>query len=119
VRFLGWREDVPGLLAACDLLAVPSRLEPLGNTIIEAWAAGKPVVATSSAGPGELIESGENGLLVPINDADGLARAMTELAANQALRARLAEAGFARYQAAFSESSVVASYRNFFEQVAR
>ncbi len=44
---------------------------------------------------------------------------MTELAANQALRARLAEAGFARYRAAFSESAVVASYRAFFDQVAR
>jgi len=119
VRFLGWREDVPGLLAACDMLAVPSRIEPLGNTVIEAWAAGKPVIATQSAGPGELIENGENGLLVPINDADGLARAMTDLAGNQAQRARLAEAGFARYRAAFSESSVVASYRSFFEQVAR
>ncbi len=66
-----------------------------------------------------MIESGENGLLVPINDADGLARAMTELARNQAQRARLAEAGFARYQAGFSESSVVAAYRNFIERVAR
>ncbi len=119
VRFLGWREDAPGLLAACDMLAAPSRLEPLGNTIIEAWAAGKPVIATATAGPKELIESGENGLLVPINDADGLARAMTGLASNQALRARLAEAGFARYQAAFSEASVVASYSAFFERVAR
>jgi glycosyltransferase involved in cell wall biosynthesis len=119
VRFLGWREDVPGLLAACDMLAVPSRIEPLGNTIIEAWAAGKPVIATQSDGPKELIENGENGLLVPINDADNLARAMTDLAGDRALRARLAEAGLARHMAGFSESSVVATYRDFFDRAAR
>jgi glycosyltransferase involved in cell wall biosynthesis len=119
VRFLGWCEDAPGLLAACDMLVVPSRIEPLGNTIIEAWAAGKPVIASQSAGPSELIASGENGLLVSIDDADGLARAMTGLAGDRALRARLAAAGFARYRAGFSESAVVAAYRAFFEQVAR
>jgi glycosyltransferase involved in cell wall biosynthesis len=119
VRFLGWREDVPDLLAACDMLAVPSRVEPLGNTIIEAWAAGKPVIASASAGPSELIESGQNGLLVPIGDADGLARAIVTLAGDRALRARLAEAGRARYQAEFGEAAVVAAYRDFFARVAR
>lgn len=118
VRFLGWREDAPDLLAACDMLAVPSRVEPLGNTIIEAWAAGKPVIASDSAGPSELIEHGENGLLVPINDADALSRAMIQLAGDKNLRARLAQAGYARYQAAFDEAAVVAAYRKFFDKVA-
>ena len=118
VRFLGWREDAPDLLASCDMLAVPSRVEPLGNTIIEAWAAGKPVIASDSAGPSELIAPGANGLLVPVENADALARAMIQLAGDKNLRARLAEAGFARYQAAFDESAVVAAYRNFFDKVA-
>ncbi|MGA3306090.1 MAG: glycosyltransferase [Stellaceae bacterium] len=119
VRFLGWREDAPDLLAACDMLAVPSRIEPLGNTIIEAWAVGKPVIASASAGPSELIANGETGLLVPIGDADGLARAMIMLAGDQALRARLAQAGSARYRAEFGEAAVVMAYRDFFEKVAR
>jgi glycosyltransferase involved in cell wall biosynthesis len=119
VRFLGWREDAPDLLAACDMLAVPSRVEPLGNTIIEAWAAEKPVISADSAGPGELITSGENGLLVPVENADDLARAIAQLAGDKNLRARLAQAGFARYRAAFDESAVVAAYRNFFDRIAR
>jgi glycosyltransferase involved in cell wall biosynthesis len=119
VRFLGWRDDVPDLLAACDMLAVPSRIEPLGNTIIEAWAAGKPVIASASAGPSELIESGKTGLLVPIGDSDGLARAITMLAGDRDLRARLAQAGNARYRAKFGEAAVVAAYRDFFARVAR
>lgn len=119
VRFLGWRDDAPDLLAACDMLVAPSRIEPLGNTIIEAWAAGKPVIASQSAGPGELIENGENGLLVAIGDADALARAMTALAGDRALSARLAQAGLARYRAEFGQDAVVAAYRAFFDRAAR
>jgi glycosyltransferase involved in cell wall biosynthesis len=119
VRFLGWREDVPDLLASCDMLAVPSRIEPLGNTIIEAWAAAKPVIASASAGPSELIASGETGLLVPIGDADGLARAMTMMAGDRDLRARLAQAGSARYRAEFGEAAVVMAYRDFFARIVR
>ncbi len=66
VRFLGWREDVPALLADADLLVCPSREEPLGNVVIEAWSAGVPVVATASDGPAGLIVDGESGLLVPL-----------------------------------------------------
>ncbi|HKX10858.1 MAG TPA: glycosyltransferase [Stellaceae bacterium] len=119
VRFLGWREDTAALLAACDMLVCPSRHEPLGNVVIEAWAAGKPVIAASSAGPAALIRDGVSGVLVPTDDADALARAMTRLAENSALRAELAAAGGAAYGSEFSESVVVAQYRDFLERVAR
>ena len=118
VRFLGWRDDAPALLAACDFLVVPSRSEPLGNTIVEAWAAERPVVATETAGPRELIAAGETGLLVPAEDADALALAMRRLAEDRALRARLAAAGHARYRAEFSEPRVVAAYQALFAKVA-
>jgi glycosyltransferase involved in cell wall biosynthesis len=119
VRFLGWREDAAALLAACNMLVCPSRHEPLGNVVIEAWAAGKPVVAASSAGPAALVRDGVTGLLVPIDDADALARAMTRLGENHGLRAGLAAAGRATYVAEFSERVVVAQYREFLERVAR
>ena len=108
----------PALLAACDFLVVPSRSEPLGNTIVEAWAAERPVVATETAGPRELIAAGETGLLVPAEDADALALAMRRLAEDRALRARLAAAGHARYRAEFSEPRVVAAYQALFAKVA-
>jgi glycosyltransferase involved in cell wall biosynthesis len=119
VRFLGWREDSAALLAACDMLVCPSRHEPLGNVVIEAWSAGVPVVAAASMGPAALVRDGVTGLLVPIEDADALARAMTQLAESRALRAELAAAGRAAYAAEFSESVVVAQYRDFFEHIAR
>jgi len=119
VRFLGWREDAAALLAAADMLVCPSRHEPLGNVVIEAWAAGTPVVAASSAGPAALIRDGVNGLLVPVEDADALAGALTRLAQNRTLRAELTTAGHAAYASEFSESVVVAQYREFLEHVAR
>jgi glycosyltransferase involved in cell wall biosynthesis len=118
VRFLGWRDDVPALLAACDMLLCPSRIEPLGNTIIEAWAARKPVIAAASTGPAELITDGENGLLVPIEDAAALAAAIERLVADESLAQSLAAAGHAEYEAHFTERQVVAAYRAFLAKVA-
>jgi len=118
VRFLGWRGDVPALLATCDTLVCPSRIEPLGNTIVEAWAAGKPVIAAASSGPAELIEDGKNGLLVPIDDADALAAAIEKLADDKSLAGALAASGHAAYEAQFTEARVVAAYRDFFKKVA-
>jgi glycosyltransferase involved in cell wall biosynthesis len=124
VRFLGWREDVPRLLAAADLLVCPSLHEPLGNVVIEAWSAGLPAVATASDGPAALIRDGESGILVPLPGSRGggpqaLADAIERVCADPALRARLGKAGRRAYEAEFTEPIVVAGYRNFFDQVTR
>jgi glycosyltransferase involved in cell wall biosynthesis len=118
VRFLGWCEDVAGLLAAADMVAVPSRREPLGNVVIEAWAAGRPVVAAASIGPRTLITDQENGLLVPVDDPPALARALERVATDVGLRERLAAGGRAAYEAEFTEHAVVARYQDFFAKVA-
>lgn len=119
VRFLGWREDTAALLASADMLICPSRREPLGNVVIEAWAARVPVAAAASAGPAALIRDGVTGLLVPVEDADLLAHAMRRLAENRTLRAELVAAGRSAYTSEFSERLVVAQYRDFLEHVAR
>jgi glycosyltransferase involved in cell wall biosynthesis len=119
VRFLGWRDDTAALMAAADIVVVPSRREPLGNVVIEAWAAGVAVVATASEGPGALVKDDETGLLVPVDDARALAAALRRLAEDKALAARLTAAGRAAYDAEFSETRVVALYRDFLERVAR
>ena len=100
------------------MLVAPSRIEPLGNTIIEAWAAQKPVIAASSDGPRELIQDNVTGLLVPVEDAVALAAALRRLAGDAALRARLAAGGHARYESEFGEASVIAAYRDIFSRVA-
>lgn len=117
VRFLGWRPDVAALMAACDLVVCPSRHEPLGNVVIEAWAHRRPVVAAASAGPSALIRSEETGLLVPVDDSAALAAAVVRLAGDEALRRGLADAGYVAYEAEFTERAVVARYREFFATV--
>jgi glycosyltransferase involved in cell wall biosynthesis len=119
VRFLGWHEDVAPLLAAADMVVVASRHEPLGNVVLEAWAAGKPVIATSSEGPRALVADGETGLLVAVEDADAMAAAMRRLIGDRALAAALGAQGHARWQADFAEARVVALYRAFLAEVRR
>lgn len=117
VVFAGWRQDTAALLAGCDVLACPSRHEPLGNVIVEAFAAGKPVVAAASDGPSELIQPGENGLLVPLEDAPALATSLGLVLGSPAFAATLAAAGRARFDAEFAEAIVLARWRGFLETV--
>ncbi|MDP1797849.1 MAG: glycosyltransferase [Planctomycetaceae bacterium] len=88
VRFLGRRTDVPQLLAGADLFVLASRWEGMPNVILEAMAAGLPVVATRVEGTSELITEGETGWLVPANDSAVLAeRLQTVLASPDAKQA--------------------------------
>ncbi len=107
----GWRTNQAALLARCDLLACPSRHEPLGNVIIEAFSAGRPVVAADAAGPSELISPDRDGLLVPREDPGALAAAIAGVLADPALAARLGRAGRARYETTHAEAPVVALWR--------
>lgn len=119
VRFLGWRNDAPALLAAADILVCPSRLEPLGNVVIEAWAHGVPVAASRAQGPLKLIQNGVSGLLCDIDDPHALAESVRQLIGDPALRARLSMAGREMVEKHFTEASVVAAYRDFFAKVTR
>ena len=117
VRMPGWSNDTSALLSAADVLVCPSRHEPLGNVIIEAFSARLPVVAAASQGPVELITSGETGILVPLEDATGLAAAIGAVLQDPALAARLGNAGRQRYEADFAQASVLARWHNFLSSV--
>ncbi|MBP0464453.1 glycosyltransferase [Roseomonas sp. PWR1] len=118
VAFLGWRRDVGALLAGCDIFLCSSRHEPLGNIVLEAWSAGRPVVAAAAQGPSELIEDGETGLLVPPEDAAALAQAVGALLADPQRAARIAQAGREAFARDFAEAAVVARWRGFLAAVA-
>lgn len=118
VRFLGWRDDLPALAAAADVMVVPSRHEPLGNVVLEAWAQRRPVVAAQSQGPGALIRNEESGLLVPVDDAAALAGAIRRVIEEPGLAERLVAGGWAAFQADYTEEISVARYRELFERLA-
>jgi glycosyltransferase involved in cell wall biosynthesis len=118
VRFLGWRDDTADLLSTADLFVCPSRHEPLGNVVIEAWAQGLPVVAADSMGPGTLIENMETGILVPVDDEILMARAIRGVLEDENLAERIARQGHKAYQDNFTEAQVVDRYLKFFDKVA-
>ncbi|ANP46857.1 glycosyltransferase [Candidatus Viadribacter manganicus] len=115
VRFLGWRDDAPALYRTADVCVFPSRFEPLGNVVIQSWAHGLPVIAARSAGPGALIRDGEDGFLIDIDDAEGLAMKTRALLADKELSARFVANGAKRVETEFSEAAVVAQWRSLFD----
>lgn len=112
VRFLGWRNDAPALYRAADVCLFPSRYEPLGNVVIQAWAHGLPVVAAASQGPGALIRDGEDGLLTPVDDHEALASQTLKVLSDPVLRVRLIQNGHARIESEFSQGAVVGQWRS-------
>jgi glycosyltransferase involved in cell wall biosynthesis len=116
VRFLGWRTDASALYRTADVCVFPSRFEPLGNVVIQSWAHGLPVVAAASQGPSALIEDGDDGLLVPVDDADALAAGVRRVLTEPMLRIRLVQKGAERVEGEFSEAAVVAAWKHLFAQ---
>ncbi|MGG5886735.1 glycosyltransferase family 4 protein [Falsiroseomonas sp. HC035] len=104
---LGYRRDVPALMAAADLFCLPSHFEGLPMSIIEAMLTGLPVVATNIRGPREQVVPEETGLLVPAMTVAPLATALSRLAADTALRQRMGAAGRARGLLHFDEARVL------------
>jgi len=109
-RFIGWVDEPVHHLAAADAVAFPSRHEPLGNVILDAWQAGVPVVSTRAEGPSWFFRDQTDGIMVDIDDLDGLTSGLQALKDNPDLRARYAAAGPARLQGMFSEDAVVDAY---------
>jgi glycosyltransferase involved in cell wall biosynthesis len=108
--FLGDRTDISDVLAAMDVFAFPSLFEGLPNAILEAMAAGLPVVASDVAGNNEVVQDGLNGYLVPVQDAAALAEKIALLAADAPRRQALAAAGRQNVAERFS---IPASTRQF------
>lgn len=106
VRFTGYRDDADALLDELDVFVLPSWIEGLPLTVLEAMAHGKPVVATGVGGTPELVVDGETGVLVPPRDPDALAAALRELAADPDRARRLGEAGRRRVEERFSAEAM-------------
>jgi glycosyltransferase involved in cell wall biosynthesis len=106
VVFLGFRTDIPELLSSCDLFVLPSMLEGLPLSILEAMAAGRAVVATTVGGIPEAVENGITGVLVPPRDPSALAKAIRNLLADPLLASRMGAAGKARVNQHFSVTAM-------------
>jgi glycosyltransferase involved in cell wall biosynthesis len=115
----GFRNDLDDLLANADLSVLPSHTEGLPNVVLEASAAGVPVVATRVGGTPEAIVDGETGWIVPPGDAVVLAGAVLNLLGDPARRARLGAAGREFVRTAFSFATQAGQYLDLLGRVAR
>lgn len=120
IKFTGFRKDIPELLAIMDLFVLPSHREGMPRSILEAMAAGKPVVATNIRGCREEVVHGETGYLVPVNNPDKLADAIIEIMSDKMLAGRMGEAGRQRAIEFFDEAQILEKqlgvYRNLIQQ---
>jgi len=102
VRLLGFRRDIPKLLAAADICVLPAEAEACGRVLFEAMAMAKPIVATSSGGTPEIVVDGVTGLLVPPRNVGALTTALLALLKDPARRSALGTAGRERVVTHFS-----------------
>ena len=118
VYFLGFRDDVPRILASLDLFVLSSHHEGLGTSLLDAMASRLPVVATQAGGIPEVVKDRETGLLVPPRDAAGLARAILELYRNRDLASRLAGRGYDVVHECFSAEAMADRVVDLYKEVA-
>jgi glycosyltransferase involved in cell wall biosynthesis len=117
VRWLGWQQPDP-FYAAADLFICPSRHEPLGNVILEAWNYRLPVVSTATDGAIELIDGERTGFLAPCGDPSGLAAQIrAALALSDTERSALGEAGHAFLRSRYSREAVVGAYLDLYQRL--
>jgi glycosyltransferase involved in cell wall biosynthesis len=112
--FLGHRNDVAARLAAADIFVLPSRSEAFPNAVLEAMAAGLPIVASGVGGICELIDDGRTGLLVPAGDPRALADRLGRLMGDPALADRLGEAARVEARARYSFDRMVAAFDSLY-----
>jgi glycosyltransferase involved in cell wall biosynthesis len=118
VYFLGFREDVPRILASLNLFVLSSHLEGLGSSLLDAMACRLPVVATRAGGIPEVVQHGKTGLLVPPKDPEALAEAILALYRNRGLASRLGLEGYIQVQAKFSVESTAARTADVYRRAA-
>jgi glycosyltransferase involved in cell wall biosynthesis len=119
VTFTGVRADVPKILAALDLFVLPSLWEGMPNAVLEAMAAGLPVVATAVGGTPEVVMDGVTGLLVPPQDPSALAQAIERLLRDPDLRRTMGRAGRRRVEQHFDVRETVRQVEDLYETLLR
>ena len=117
IQMLGWRNDRVALINLADFVICPSKIEPFGKTVIDAWSAGKPVIAADATGPSTLITPGETGLLVRRGDDEALARAIQQLIDFPELRFKLGAAGREAYVDEFGREQFVEGMLSVYKRV--
>jgi len=116
VRFLGFRSDVPALLSLFDVFVLPSLSEGLSMALLEAMAAGKPVVATNVGGNPELVVDGDTGFLIDAESPESISNRVVQVLRDKQRAGRMGDSGRRRAQDKFSFRAMVDRYQKCYEQ---
>jgi glycosyltransferase involved in cell wall biosynthesis len=111
----GFRDDRLDFLRGLDALVLPSALEGIPRCLMEAMAAGVPVISSDIPGSRDLVSDGQTGLLFPVGDAGALRACLERLAADTTLRERLASAAKHRVEERFSATGMATGYLHLFQ----
>jgi glycosyltransferase involved in cell wall biosynthesis len=117
VKFLGFRRDIPDVIAAGDLVVLPSMAEAFGLVVAEALYLGTPIVSTLVGGIPEIVEDGTDGVLVPPADSNALAEAIVRLLGDPERRQLMASAGRERVRDRFSFEKMMRAYEQIYERL--
>lgn len=119
IRMLGHRDDIARLLTAADMFVLTSEYEAVPMAILEAMAAGLPVLCTEVGSIPEVIRTGETGLLVPARDPEAIARGLVELSGDPQLRASLGAAAAQAHRERWSAETMIDGYAEALERACR
>ncbi|GBR06539.1 glycosyltransferase [Gluconobacter cerinus NRIC 0229] len=115
VHLPGWVAESGPWLRACDVMVCPSRIEPLGNVVIEGLSAAVPVVGSAIQGPQEILSGTEDGLLAAVEDAEAFSAQIGNILEDKALAQRLRHNGRARFEREFAQDVVMARWSEFLD----
>ena len=117
IHLLGFRKDIPNLMRTFDIFLLPSLWEGFGIVLIEAMAAGKPVVATDTSSIPEIVEDGRNGILVLPENANAISNALTKLISEPELRTKLGKEGQKIVMEKFTIERMINNYEQIFSEM--
>ena len=117
VAFLGFRKDLPDLMASADLFVLPSVAEAFGLVLAEALYLGTPVVASRVGGIPEIVDDGVDGRLVPPGDSEALAQALVDLLRDDERRRAMAGAGRRKVETRFRFEDMVRAYEGLYARL--
>ena len=117
ITFFNWTDDTSKFYNSADILVCPSRIEPLGNIIIEAWAHKIPVIASDIMGPKVLIKHNINGLKFESENIEQLTKCINYLSSKKYLHKKLVKNGYNEYFKNYTEQTVMKKFRSFFKKV--
>jgi glycosyltransferase involved in cell wall biosynthesis len=117
VRFTGYRRDVPAFMRTFDVFALPTRSEPFGKVVIEAMAAGCPVVASHVGGIPEIVTSPQLGLLIPPDEPAALSAALLEYLTNPDRRRAVANSGYVSVRSRFGMAAMLHNLQALYDDV--